>query len=48
MIADASLEEGDLILVRVTAFKGKHKIHDKRKEKGYVVKSQPHAGIPVY
>ena len=44
----AYLTEGDLVLVGVTAFKGKHKTQDKWEEDEYVVKSQAYAGIVVY
>ena len=40
--------EGDLVLVRVTAFKGEYKIQDKWEEEGYFVKSHPYGSIAVY
>ncbi len=44
----STLEPNDLVLVKVTAFKGKHKIQDKWEEEEHVVLSQPNVDIPVY
>ena len=41
------LEIGDLVLVRKTAWKGKHKIQDRWESDGYWVIGQPTPGIPV-
>ena len=43
-----SLETDDLVLVRVVAPKGKHKIQNKWEEEEYVVLNQPNPDIPVY
>ena len=39
---------GDLVLVRKTAWKGKHKIQDRWESDEYQVIRQPNPGIPVY
>ena len=44
----AELEIGDLVLVKQTAWKGRHKIQDKWENEEYQVVCQPTAGIPVY
>ena len=44
----AKLEIGDLVLVRKTAWKGKHKIQDKWESDDFQVIGQPTPGIPVY
>ena len=44
----AELEIGDLVLVRKTAWKGKHKIQDRWESDEYQVIDQPTPGIPVY
>ena len=42
------VEPGDLVLVKVVAFDGKHKIADRWENDTYAVLSQPNPGIPVY
>ena len=42
------LETDDLVLVRVVAHKGKHKIQNKWEDDEYVVLDQPNPDIPVY
>ena len=44
----AELEIGDLVLVRKTAWKGKHKIQDRWESDEYQLISQPSPGIPVH
>ena len=44
----AEQEIGDLVLVRKTAWKGKHKIQDRWESDEYQVIGQPNPGIPVY
>ena len=44
----ATLNVGDLVLVRQTAWKGRHKIQDKWEDREYQVVDQPTPGIPVY
>ena len=39
---------GDLVLVRQTAWKGRHKIQDRWEDREYQVVDQPTPGIPVY
>ena len=39
---------GDPVLVRKTAWKGKHKIQDRWESDEYQVIGQPNPGIPVY
>ena len=39
---------GDLVLVKQTAWKGRHKIQDKWEDREYQVVDQPTPGIPVY
>ena len=43
----AGLDIGDLVLVRKTAWKGKHKIQDRWESDEYQVIGQPNPGIPV-
>ena len=43
-----TLYPGDLVLVRVVAFKGKHKIQNRWEDEEYVIVSQPNLDIPVY
>ena len=43
-----ALEPDDLVLVRVVAHKGKHKIQNKWEDDEYVVVKQPNPDIPVY
>ena len=42
------LEVGDLVLVKQTAWKGRHKIWDRWKYEEYQVVGQPTPGVPVY
>ena len=44
----AELEIGDLVLVRKTAWKGKHKVQDRWESDEYQVIGQPTPGIPVH
>ena len=44
----AELEIGDLVLVKQTAWKGRHKIQDKWDTEEYQVVGQPTPGVPVY
>lgn len=43
-----TLEPDDLVLVRVVAHKGKHKIQNRWEDEEYVVISHPNPDIPVY
>ena len=42
------LQEKDVVLVKIVAHKGRHKLQDKWEPGEYVVVEQPIAGIPVY
>ena len=42
------IEPGDLVLVRVVAHKGRHKIQNRWEDEEYVVVDQPNSSIPVY
>ena len=44
----AALAEGDLVLVKQTAWKGRHKIQDSWESGEYQVVGQPTPGVPVY
>ena len=44
----ATLDIGDLVLVKQTAWKGRHKIQDLWEEEEYQVVDQPTPGVPVY
>ena len=44
----AALGRGDLVLVKITAWKGRHKIQDRWESDEYQVIGQPNPGIPVY
>ena len=44
----ATLDVGDLVLVKQTAWKGRHKIQDCWEDEEYQVVDQPTPGIPVY
>ena len=44
----ATLSVGDLVLVKQTSWKGRHKIQDKWEDREYQVVDQPTPGIPVY
>ena len=47
-IKGPQLQEKDLVLVKVVAHKGRHKLQDKWEPEEYVVIEQPIAGTPVY
>ena len=42
------LQENDLVLVKIVAHKGRHKLQDRWEPEEYVVIEQPIAGTPVY
>ena len=44
----AELEVGDLVLVKQTAWKGRHKTQDRWESEEYQVVDQPTPGVPVY
>ena len=44
----ATLSVGDLVLVKQTAWKGRHKIQDRWEDREYQVVDQPTPGIPLY
>ena len=44
----ANQQEKDLVLVKIVAHKGRHKLQDKWEPEEYVVVEQPIAGTPVY
>ena len=44
----AKLKVGDLVLVKQTAWKGRHKIQYRWEDKEYQVVDQPTPGVPVY
>ena len=44
----AELEMGDLVLVKQTAWKGRHKIQDRQESEECQVVGQPTPGVPVY
>ena len=44
----ATLDVGNLVLVKQTAWKGRHKIQDCWEEEEYQVVDQPTPGVPVY
>ena len=44
----ATLDVGDLVLVKQTVWKGRHKIQDHWEEEEYQVVDQPTPGVPVY
>ena len=44
----ATLSVGDLVLVKQTAWKGRHTIQDRWEDREYQVVDQPTPGIPVY
>ena len=44
----AELKVGDLVLVKQTAWKGRHKIWDRWESEEYQVVGQPSPGVPVY
>ena len=47
-IRGPQLQEKDIVLVKIVAHKGRHKLQDKWKPEEYVVVEQPIAGTPVY
>ena len=47
-IKGTQLQEKDIVLVKVAAHKGRHKLQDKWEPEEYVVIEQPIAGTPVY
>ena len=47
-IKGPQLHEKDLVLVKIVAHKGRHKLQDKWEPEEYVVVEQPIAGTPVY
>ena len=47
-IRGPQLQEGDIVLVKIVAHKGRHKLQDKWEPEEYVVVGQPIAGTPVY
>ena len=47
-IKGPQLQEKDMVLVKVVAHKGRHKLQDKWEPEEYVVVEQPIAGTPVY
>ena len=44
----ATLNVGDLVLVKQTAWKGRHKIQDRWESEEYQVVGQPTPGVPVF
>ena len=47
-IKGPQLQEKDLVIVKIVAHKGRHKLQDKWEPEEYVVVEQPIAGTPVY
>ena len=47
-IRGPQLQEKDLVLVKIVAHKGRHKLQDKWEPEEYIVVEQPIAGTPVY
>ena len=47
-IRSPQLQEKDIVLVKIVAHKGRHKLQDKWEPEEYVVVEQPIAGTPVY
>ena len=43
-----ALRTGDMVLVHVTTFKGRHKIQNRWENREYVVEWQPYPNLPVY
>ena len=39
---------GDMVLVHVTAFKGRHKIQSRWENREYVVEWHPYPNLPMY
>ena len=42
------LQEKDIVLVKIVAHKGRHKLQDKWEPEEYIVVEQPISGTPVY
>jgi hypothetical protein len=42
------LQVGDVVLVRVNAFRGRHKLQDRWEQDEYIIIGQPHVDMPVY
>ena len=47
-VRNAVIQQGDLVLVKIVAFDGKHKLSDKWEDEPYLVIGQPSVGIPFY
>ena len=47
-VKGSQLQIDDLVLVKRVAWKGRHKIQNKREPDGYVVIAQPNKNVPVY
>ena len=47
-VKEPQLHENDLVLVKIVAHKGRHKLQDRWEPEEYVVIEQPIAGTPVY
>ncbi|XP_052090378.1 uncharacterized protein LOC127727026 [Mytilus californianus] len=47
-VKGATIKKGDLVLVKIVAFEGKHKLSDKWEQDPYVVLEQPNLDIPVF
>ena len=47
-VKGSQLHENDLVLVKIVAHKGRHKLQDRWEPEEYVVIEQPIAGTPVY
>ena len=45
---NSKLKSSELVLLRKTAFKNKHKIQDPSESMVYQVVQQPYKGVPVY
>ena len=45
---EPQLHENDLVLVKIVAHKGRHKLQDRWEPEEYVVIEQPIAGTPMY
>ena len=43
-----ALEVGDTVLVRITTFKGRHKMQNRWENREYVVEKRPYPNLPVY
>lgn len=47
-IKSSVLKPDDLVLVKIVAFDGRHKLADKWENEPYVIINQPNDDIPVY